>query len=87
MMEQQAKDYLAETAARLKRQGINHVEEWIPHGNPADEIISLAQSTPNNLVAMTSHGRSGLQRWVLGSVADGVVRNSGDPVLLVKAAE
>jgi nucleotide-binding universal stress UspA family protein len=51
-------------------------------GLAADEIILLGQKTPNNLVAMSSHGRSGVKRWVLGSVAEAVVRHCGDPVLI-----
>ena len=83
----EAKNYLQETAARLKQEGIAAVEEHLLHGYPAEEIASLARATPNNLVAMTSHGRTGIKRWVLGSVADRVVRDSGDPVLLIRAAD
>jgi len=38
------------------------------------------------LVAMCTHGRSGVGRWVLGSVTDRVVRHSGDPVLVMRAS-
>lgn len=82
----EAKNYLHEMAARLKGEGIAAVEEHLLHGNPAEEIVGLTRGTPNSLVAMTSHGRTGIQRWVLGSVADRVVRDCGDPVLLVRAA-
>jgi nucleotide-binding universal stress UspA family protein len=51
----------------------------------ADEIIDLARSTPDNLIAMCTHGRSGVKRWALGSVTEKVVRHSGDPVLVVRA--
>jgi len=54
-------------------------------GSGADEIIDLARSTPDNLIAMCTHGRSGVGRWVLGSVTEKVVRHSGDPVLVVRA--
>jgi nucleotide-binding universal stress UspA family protein len=83
----EAKIYLHETAARLKKEGIAAVEEHLMHGNPAEEIVGFARATPNTLVAMTSHGRTGIKRWVLGSVADRVIRDSGDPVLLIRAAE
>ena len=62
------------------------MEERLLHGDPAACIIEAASETRDRLVAMTTHGRSGIGRWVLGSVADRVVRNSGDPVLLVRAA-
>jgi len=54
-------------------------------GDGAEEIIRYARSHPNTLVAMCTHGRTGLKRWVLGSVTEKVVRHSGDPVLVVHA--
>jgi nucleotide-binding universal stress UspA family protein len=40
---------------------------------------------PDDLVAMTTHGRTGLERWLMGSVAEAVIRRSSAPVLLVRA--
>ena len=54
-------------------------------GYGAEEIITLARKTPDNFVAMCTHGRSGVKRWVLGSLTDRVVRHSGDPVLIIRA--
>ena len=53
-------------------------------GFGADEIISLGRKTPDNFIAMCSHGRSGVKRWVLGSVTETVVRHTEDPVLIVR---
>ena len=50
----------------------------------SDEIIALARKTPDVLIAMCSHGRSGVKRWVLGSVTETVARHSGDPVLVTR---
>ena len=50
----------------------------------AGEIIALGRRTPENLIAMCTHGRSGIKRWVLGSVTEKVVRLCGDPVLIVR---
>ena len=80
----EAEGYLADLEQRLTRQGASSVSTSLLHGPPADTISDLAASTPNNLVAMTTHGRSGVGRLVLGSVAERVVRQSGDPVLLVR---
>jgi nucleotide-binding universal stress UspA family protein/CheY-like chemotaxis protein len=80
----EAMEYLHGVSQDLQREGIT-VEERLLKGDPAALIIDLAQATSNNLVAMTTHGRTGLQRWMMGSVADRVVRNCGDPVLLVRA--
>jgi nucleotide-binding universal stress UspA family protein len=57
-----------------------------PEDNNAEEMITLARKTPDNFIAMSTHGRSGIQRWVLGSVTDRVVRHSGDPVLIIRSA-
>ena len=81
-----AASYLAQVRERLLGQGVDTVENHILRGDPAGAIIDLADDTSDKLVAMTTRGRSGLGRWVLGSVADRVVRNSGDPVLLIRAA-
>ena len=53
-------------------------------GGAAAEIIDLAQETPNELVAMSTHGQSGLGRWLIGSVTERVVRHSNRPVLVVR---
>jgi nucleotide-binding universal stress UspA family protein len=84
IVDAEAEGYLAELKGRLTQQGVASVETRLMHGPPADTIADLAASTPNNLVAMTTHGRSGVGRMVLGSVAERVVRQSGDPVLLVR---
>jgi nucleotide-binding universal stress UspA family protein len=44
----------------------------------------VGRKTPNNLIAMCTHGRSGVRRWMLGSVTETVVRHSGDPVLVIR---
>ena len=82
----EAESYLAELRERLAQQGAAPVETQLLHGPPADCITDLASATANNLVAMTTHGRSGVGRLVLGSVAERVVRQSGDPVLLIRGA-
>jgi nucleotide-binding universal stress UspA family protein len=79
-------DYLDKKVAELKRRGPTQVSFVAKEGLSADEIIKFARETPANLVAMSSHGRSGIKRWVLGSVTETVVRHSGDPVLVLRAA-
>lgn len=54
-------------------------------GFAAEKIIDLARQSSDSLVAMSTHGRSGVNRWVMGSVTDRVVRHAGDPVLTVRA--
>ena len=80
----EAAQYLDKKAADLKKLGITKVSCVTKEGLAADEIILLGQKTPDNLIAMSSHGRSGVKRWVLGSVAEAVVRHCGDPVLITR---
>jgi nucleotide-binding universal stress UspA family protein len=82
----EAEGYLNSTANLLRAQGVAPVSTVVIEGSAADAIISLARKTPDNLVAMSPYGRSGLQRWVLGSVTEKVVRNCEDPVLIVRGA-
>lgn len=79
--------YLHEVQEKLSREGVASVEKRVLHGHPADNIVDLAHDTALSLVAMTTHGRSGIGRWVLGSVTDRVVRYSGDPVLVIRSSE
>lgn len=81
----EAAEYLEKKAADLKRLGVAKVQCVTKEGLAADEIISLGRKTPDNLIAMSSHGRSGVRRWVLGSVTELVVRHSGDPVLVIRS--
>jgi nucleotide-binding universal stress UspA family protein len=77
--------YLEKKAAELKSKGLDKLSFVAKEGLDADEIISTARRTSDNLIAMCTHGRSGVKRWVLGSVTETVVRHSGDPVLITRA--
>jgi len=80
----QALSYLQGLEQKLRDDGVASVDHRIVRGSAANAIVDVAQETPDNLVAMTTHGRSGPARWTMGSVADRVVRHSGDPVLVVR---
>ena len=56
-----------------------------PYGNPADKILEVCKRHQIDLIAMSTHGRSGIGRWLLGSVAEKVVRHSEIPVLLLRS--
>ena len=83
---EEAAQYLDKKAAELKALGVEKVTCVTKEGFAGDEIIKFGRNTADNLIAMCSHGRSGVKRWVLGSVAEAVARHSGDPVLIVRAA-
>ena len=82
-LEEEATAYLDGVAQRLRSKGMT-VQPRVIRGSPAHALVSLAQETPHDLVAMTTHGRSGLSRWMMGSVAEAMIRASGDPVLVVR---
>lgn len=81
----EAQSYLESKVTEIKRNGIEKVSFAIAEGSAAGEIVGLGQRTSDNLIAMCTHGRSGVKRWLLGSVTEKVIRLSGDPVLIVRA--
>ena len=83
----ECKKYLEEKVEQLQAAGISRVSYVLLNGDAATEIIDMARTTPANLVAMSTHGSSGIGRWLLGSVTDRVVRYSGDPVLVIRAPQ
>jgi len=76
--------YLAIKTEELKWKGLNKLSFEAKEGLAADEIIAMAREIPGTLIAMCTHGRSGVQRWMLGSVTETVVRHSDAPVLIVR---
>ena len=85
VVKDEAGAYLEAKVNELRQNGVEKVSSILLLGSGADEIIDLARTTPDNLIAMCTHGRSGVKRWALGSVTEKVVRHSGDPVLVVRA--
>jgi nucleotide-binding universal stress UspA family protein len=85
VVKEEAGAYLEAKVDELRQNGVEKVSSILLLGSGADEIIDLARTTPDNLIAMCTHGRSGVKRWALGSVTEKVVRHSGDPVLVVRA--
>jgi len=82
----EANGYLDARVQQLQGEGLGRVSALLLEGDAAEQIIDMARRTAENLVVMCTHGRSGIGRWVLGSVTERVVRHSGDPVLVVRAA-
>lgn len=85
-IQEEARSYLEQRVEQLQAEGLGRVSYLLLEGDAAGEIVDMARRTPANLVAMCTHGRSGVGRWVLGSVTERVVRHSGDPVLVVRAS-
>jgi nucleotide-binding universal stress UspA family protein len=82
--EQEAEQYLSRIAERLRSDGLE-AGARVALGSAADQLIQVGREF--DLVAMATHGRSGIGRWVYGSVADKVLRGTTVPVLLVRAVE
>lgn len=79
-------DYLDQVKRGINAAG-HQVVSAIRLGQPAEEIITYAGENDCELIVMSTHGRSGIGRWVYGSVADKVLRGSTTPVLLVRVQE
>jgi len=59
--------------------------DFVPIGTPHTEIVNAAKDWPADLIVIGSHGRGGIKRVLLGSVAEGVMRSAPCPVLVVRA--
>ena len=82
-MREHAKSRLAHLMQTAADAGITATEH-IVQGNPTHEILRLAQETESTLLVVSTHGRSGFEHVVFGSVAEKIVRQSPVPVLVVK---
>jgi hypothetical protein len=78
-----AKRYLSGKMREMRSQGVKGSYQVVI-GEPAQSIMDFSKEQNIDLVVMTTHGRSGLKRAILGSVADAVIRESGKPVLIVR---
>jgi nucleotide-binding universal stress UspA family protein len=81
-----AEGYLASLALQLQGDGLDVATE-VRIGPPAEVIVETAAAEPGMLIAMATHGRSGLRRWALGSVTDKVIHATSSPVLVVRGGE
>lgn len=85
-MQQQASEYLKELEAKIERRGAKVKSHVIPGelGKVAESIMQVAQNENVDLIAMATHGRAGASRWVYGSVANRIVEQSVQPLLLIR---
>ena len=82
--ENASREHLAEVARTFS--GL-HVTCQVIRGRPADLIIERAEADNGTLIAMATHGRSGINRWMMGSVAEKVLRGTKTPLFLVRVAD
>ncbi len=80
-----AEEYLKKIEGQLKTKGFT-VDSHVRYGDEAEEILDHASQKDVDLIAMTTHGRSGVKRFLLGSVAEKIIRHSPKPVFLVRCS-
>lgn len=86
-LQKHAREFLAKVVADVKAGGVDAIG-LVTIDEPVHAILEAADETKSDLVAIATHGRGGLGRAILGSVADGVVRRSADvPCLVLRAKE
>ena len=78
----EAEEYLAGVAARLQLNGVKNIATSVWYGPAAPAIVDAARLRKVDLIVMSTHGRSGLGRLILGSVAESVLRGTTTPILL-----
>jgi nucleotide-binding universal stress UspA family protein len=85
-IEKRENEYIQRLAERLKNEGINArgVFREVMQGNEAEDIIKMAEEGEFSMVAMATHGRSGVGRWIFGSNAEKVLNEGSTPLLLVR---
>lgn len=80
-----SEEKLNEASTRISASPEIELEKAVRKGNPADEILKEQKEKKIDLIVMASHGRSGIMKYLIGSVADKVMRSAGCAVLLVRA--
>ena len=83
-LENDAAAYLRDKQAQLESRGLE-VASTVRAGYPAAHIIDFAEDSAGSVIVMSTHGRGGLGRWIMGSVADRVLRAAYRPILLIRS--
>ena len=83
-IKKKAKDYLDKAGEGLRSKGIT-VKTKVATGKAAEEIVKATDELKADLIAMSTHGRSGFSRLTFGSITDKVLRTGNVPVLVVRA--
>ena len=80
-----AEKYLSNLAEELKKRGLKTTAMVRTGQQVAIEIIDFAKESGVDLIVMCTHGRSGISRWVLGSIAHKILTRAENPILLVRS--
>ena len=85
--EEKARVYLEKMAGHLREQSLKTTTHMIRHGSAAGAVLEYAATHGHAAIALATHGRSGIKRMFLGSVADKIVRGTTMPVLVYHPVE
>lgn len=85
-LHRESEQLMVETVRRFREVGIA-VEPVIISGNPADEIVRVAETRGVSLIVVGAHGRTTLGQAFLGSVSSDVIRRTGQPVLVIRGSQ
>jgi nucleotide-binding universal stress UspA family protein len=80
----EAEKYINQAKAKVNLKGVE-VNTAVLRGNPAETLAEYSSKNGVDLIIIATHGRSGVSRWVWGSVADRILRSACIPVLMVRA--
>ena len=86
LIKDKVKNYIDKTSESITGSGVT-IHNMVTTGNAAEEILKAAGEINADLIAMSTHGRSGLRRMAFGSITDKVLRGASIPVLMVRAPE
>jgi nucleotide-binding universal stress UspA family protein len=81
----EAEEYLAAVADSLTKRGVKNVDTSVWYGPAAAAVIEATKLKKADLIVMSTHGRSGLGRLILGSVTESVLRGTTAPICIVRA--
>jgi nucleotide-binding universal stress UspA family protein len=81
----EAEEYLRKIEGQLKAKGLD-ADSHVRYGDEVEEILDHATKEEVDLIAMSTHGRTGIKRWLLGSAAEKIVENSPRPVFVARCA-
>jgi len=85
LQKQKSEKYLEQVVGQLNKSGILAVESLILEGNPANSVIDFAHNNNVDLIALSTHGQSGLSGWNVSSVVQKILLRSHKSTLLVRA--
>jgi nucleotide-binding universal stress UspA family protein len=86
IIKERVSDYLETTAEAIQKPNVSF-KTIVASGNASDEILKAVEEIKADIIAMSTHGRSGLRRLAFGSITDKVLHGSRVPVLMVRAPE